>query len=258
MYSLEVENLKFAYKNDLVLRDISFNIEKGKFLSIIGPNGSGKSTILKLLNNIYYSKSAKILVDGKNLNTFKKKDLARKMALVPQDTIIDYEFTVEEVVLMGRHPYKGRFEKENGNDSKIVREALELTNTLHLKDRIITEVSGGERQRVVIARALAQDTSIILLDEPTAHLDINHQIEILDLLKKLNKEKGTTIILVIHDINLGVRYSEEVIMLSKGKILGQGSPEKVITRDNIQLAYNMEVAIDKNKYTDTLYLTPVG
>lgn len=257
MYSIEVENLKFGYKEDLVLKNVSFNIEKGMFLSIIGPNGSGKSTILKLLNNIYYPKSAKILIEGKDINSFKKKDLARKIALVPQDTIINYEFTVEEVVLMGRHPYKGRFEKENNNDYEIVREALELTNTLYLKDRMITELSGGERQRVLIARALAQEPSIILLDEPTAHLDINHQIEILNLLKKLNKEKGTTIVLVIHDINLGIRYSDEIIMLNKGEILEIGTPEKVITKDNIELVYNLEVAIDRNKYTDKIYLTPL-
>lgn len=258
MYSIEVENLEFGYKEDLILKNLSFNIEKGKFLSIVGPNGSGKSTILKILNNLYYPKSAKILIDGKNINKFKKKELARKMALVPQNTVIDYEFTVEEIVLMGRHPYKKRFEKENNRDEKILREVLEMTNTSHLKDRAITEISGGERQRVLIARALAQNPSIILLDEPTAHLDINHQIEILSLLKKLNKEKGTTIVLVIHDINLGIRYSDEIIILNKGEILGKGVPEKVITKKNIELAYNLKVAIDKNKHTNTIYLTPVG
>lgn len=258
MYSIEVENLKFGYKENLVLKNIFFNIKKGMFLSIVGPNGSGKSTILKLLNNIYYPESANILIEGKDINSFKKKDLARKMALVPQDTIINYEFTVEEVVLMGRHPYKRRFERENKNDFKLVEEALKLTNTFYLKDRMITEISGGERQRVLIARALAQEPSIILLDEPTAHLDINHQVEILNLLQKLNKEKGTTIVLVIHDINLGIRYSDEIIMLSEGEIIGRGTPEKVITKDNIELAYNLKVAIDRNKHTDKIYLTPVG
>lgn len=258
MHSIEVENLEFEYKDDLVLENISFNIEEGMFTSIIGPNGSGKSTLLKLLSNIYYSESGKILIDNKDINSFKKRDLARKIALVPQDTIIDYEFTVEEIVLMGRHPYKGRFEKENINDFEIVKEALDMTNTYHLKDRVITELSGGERQRVIISRALAQDPSIILLDEPTSHLDINHQIEILNLLKKLNREKGTTIILVIHDINLGIRYSDEIIMLNKGRIIAKGTPEKVITKDNIELAYNMQVEIDRNKHTNAIYLTPVG
>lgn len=257
MNSIEVKNLRFSYKKDLVLKDISFDVKKGMFLSIVGPNGSGKSTILKLLNNIYYPKSASIQIEGKDINKFKKKELARKIALVPQDTAINYEFTVEEVVLMGRHPYKGRFEKENSDDYKLVEEALKLTNTYELKDRIITELSGGERQRVLIARALAQDPSIILLDEPTAHLDINHQIEILTLLKKLNKDRATTIVLVIHDINLGIRYSDEIIMLNKGKILGRGKPERVITKANIKEAYNLKVEIDRNKHTDKIYLTPV-
>ncbi len=257
MNSIEVKSLKFGYNDDLVLKDIFFDIKKGVFLSIVGPNGSGKSTILKLLNNIYDPKSASILIEGKDINKFKKKELARKIALVAQDTTINFEFTVEELVLMGRHPHKGRFESENKDDYKLVEESLKLTNTYFLKDRMVTELSGGERQRVLIARALAQDPSIILLDEPTAHLDINHQIEILNLLKRLNKERGMTIVLVIHDINLSIRYSDEIMMLNKGKILGRGKPEKVITKENIKEAYNLKVEIDRNKHTDKIYLTPV-
>lgn len=255
MYALQVENLQFGYRKDLVLKEISFNIEKGKFVSIIGPNGSGKSTLLKTINQLYSPSQGNILIDGNDINRLKKKELARKIALVPQDTLIDYEFTVEDIVLMGRHPYKGRFQKENENDYKIVNEALKMTNTLHLKDRVITEISGGERQSVIIAKALAQKPSIILLDEPTSHLDINHQIEILNLLKRLNKETGTTIVIVIHDINLASRYSDEIIMLNEGEILGMGSPEKVITKNNIEFAYELKVEIEKNKYTNSLYLT---
>lgn len=258
MYALQVENLQFGYRKDLVLKEISFNIEKGKFVSIIGPNGSGKSTLLKTINQLYSPSQGNILIDGNDINRLKKKELARKIALVPQDTLIDYEFTVEDIVLMGRHPYKGRFQKENENDYKIVNEALKMTNTLHLKDRVITEISGGERQRVIIAKALAQKPSIILLDEPTSHLDINHQIEILNLLKRLNKETGTTIVIVIHDINLASRYSDEIIMLNEGEILGMGSPEKVITKNNIEFAYELKVEIEKNKYTNSLYLTPIS
>ena len=250
-------NLKFGYKRDLVLDKISFNIKKGRFVSIIGPNGSGKSTILKTLNNLYTPWEGQIFIEGSNIKKIKKKELARKIALVPQNTNIDYRFTVEDVVLMGRHPHKGRFQREDANDYHIVHEALGMTNTLHLKDRIITEVSGGERQRVIIAKAIAQNPSIILLDEPTSHLDINHQIEILNLLRKLNRENGITIILVIHDINLGARYSDEIIMINKGKVLGIGSPEEVITRENIGLAYNLKVDIERNKHTDSLYLTPI-
>lgn len=255
MYALEVKNLKFGYERELILKNISFNVEKGKFVSIIGPNGSGKSTLLKNLNRIYTPKGGKVVLEKVDINRIKTKELAKKIALVPQNTIIDYEFTVEEIVLMGRHPYKGRFQREDVNDYKIVREALEMTNTFYLKDRIITEISGGERQRVIIAKALAQDPSIILLDEPTSHLDINHQIEILNLLRRLNKEKGTTIVVVIHDINLASRYSDKVIMLNEGEIVDIGSPEEVITEKNIEFVYNLKVAIEKNKYTDTIYLT---
>lgn len=255
MYSLEVKNLKFGYERELILKDISFNVEKGKFISIIGPNGSGKSTLLKNLNRIFTPREGKVAVESVDINRIKTKELAKKIALVPQNTIIDYEFTVEEIVLMGRYPHKRRFQREDDDDYKIVKEALEMTNTLHLKDRIITEISGGERQRVIIAKALAQNPSIILLDEPTSHLDINHQMEILSLLRKLNKEKGTTIVVVIHDINLASRYSDEVIMLNEGKIIGIGSPEKVITKENIEFAYNIKVAIEKNKYTHSIYLT---
>lgn len=258
MYAIQVKNLKFGYKRELTLRNLSFNVEKGKFISIIGPNGSGKSTLLKNLNHIYRPWEGKIMVEGIDINKLRVKELARKIALVPQDTVVDYEFTVEDIVLMGRHPYKGRFQREDENDYKIVKEALELTNTLELKDSVITEISGGERQRVIIAKALAQNPSIILLDEPTSHLDINHQIEILNLLKKLNEEKGTTIVLVIHDINLATRYSDEIIMLHEGKIIGSGTPEKVITKENIEFAYRLNVAIEKNKYTNSLYLTPIN
>ncbi|HLR21529.1 MAG TPA: ABC transporter ATP-binding protein [Tissierellaceae bacterium] len=258
MYSLEVKKIEFGYRGTPVLKDISFNVEKGKFLSIIGPNGSGKSTLLKTLNNLYSPNKGEILVKKKNIKNYKSKELAKELALVPQDTNIDYEFVVEDIVMMGRYPYKGRFEKEDDNDYKIIDEALNMTNTTELRERLITEISGGERQRVIIAKALVQNPSIILLDEPTSNLDINHQIEILNLLKKLNEEEKTTVILVMHDINLAAQYSDEIILLNNGEILGEGIPETVITVENIKEAYNMEVAIDRNKYTDTIYLTPLN
>ncbi len=258
MYALEVKDLEFGYRDELVIRDISFHIEKGKFISIIGPNGSGKSTLLKILSNLYRPNSGYIFLDGKDIRAFKRKEIAKKISLVPQDTNIDYDFMVEDIVMMGRHPYKGRFQKEDEEDYRIVEEALYMTNTLQLKDRLITEISGGERQRVIIAKALAQEPFIIMLDEPTSNLDINHQIEILNLLKRFNSKRGTTIVLVIHDINLAARYSDEIILLNMGKILGKGSPEEVITTKNIESSYHMDVAIEKNKYTNTIYLTPIG
>lgn len=257
MYSIEVKNLKFGYREALVLKGLSFNIKKGEFVSIIGPNGSGKSTLLKTLNNLYKPNSGDILIEGKNVEDYRKKDLAKIVGFVPQDTTIDYEFTVEDIVMMGRHPYKGRFQKEDKADYKIVNDVMEMTNTLKFKDSLITEISGGERQRVIIAKALAQNPSIILLDEPTSHLDINHQIDLLNLLRTLNKEKGTTIILVIHDINLAARFSDDIILLNEGEIIGSGDPKDVITAENIEKAYNLDVAIENNKYTNTVSLTPL-
>lgn len=257
MHAIEVQNVIFGYKKDLVLKDISFNIEKGKFFSIIGPNGSGKSTILKLLNNLYTTKRGQILIEGNKISNYKKKALAKKIALVPQNTNLDYEFPVEDVILMGRHPYKGRFQKEDDNDYRIIEDVMEMTGTLELKSKLITEISGGERQRVIIARALAQDPSIILLDEPTSHLDINHQIEILNLLKDLNEKKGTTIIVVMHDLNLASRYSDEIIMINDGKIMDMGKPEDVITKKNIQEAYNLDVVIERSETTNKIHLTPI-
>ena len=256
MYAFEINNLEFGYGESLVLKGISFNVKSGEFISIIGPNGSGKSTLLKTLNRLYAIKNGSILIDGKDIDYYKSREMAKKVALVPQDTTLDYDFTVEEVVLMGRHPYKGRFEKEDDKDFDIIYEAMEMTNTLILKDRLITEISGGERQRVFIAKALAQKPSIILLDEPTSHLDINHQMDILNLLKTLN-DRGTTIILVIHDINMAARYSDEILLLNHGEIQGKGTPEEVITMENIERAYNLKVAIEKNKYTNSTYLTPI-
>ncbi|MCF6460924.1 ABC transporter ATP-binding protein [Clostridium sp. Cult3] len=257
MYALEIENLNFGYGTKNILKNVSFQVEEGEFISIIGPNGSGKSTLLKLLNNIYEPKSGTILIQGREIQDYKGKELARKVALVPQNTVIDYEFSVEDVVLMGRYPYLGRFEKEGPEDYSIVDEALKLTNTFYLKKRSINEISGGERQRVVVAKTLAQKPDIILLDEPTSHLDINHQIEILRLLKRLNRKHGTTIILVIHDINLANRYSDRILLLDKGQVLGIGKPSQVVNSYNIEKAYNLKVVVEKNKITDSIQITPL-
>lgn len=257
MNMLEIKNLGFGYNSERVLKDISFNIKKGEFVSIIGPNGSGKSTLLKTLNGLYKIDNGTILLDGKELNKYKSRDMARSIALVPQDTNVSYEFTVEEIVMMGRHPYKGRFDREDEDDLNIIYESMRLTNTFNLKERLITEISGGERQRVFIARALAQKSSVILLDEPTSHLDINHQMDVLNLLRDLNKEQGITIVLVIHDINLAARYSDWIILLKNGVILGKGTPNEVITSENVEMTYDIKVAVDINKYTNSPYLTPI-
>ncbi|QIB26450.1 ABC transporter ATP-binding protein [Caloranaerobacter azorensis] len=255
--AIEVESLYFSYGDSLILRDINFKIKKGEFVSIIGPNGSGKSTLLKNMISIYKPNRGSIKIDGKEIREYKAKELAKKVAIVPQDTNIAYDFSVFDVVIMGRNPYLGRFQSESYKDFQIVEDSLKLTDTLHLKDKSINQISGGERQRVIIARALAQEPEIMLLDEPTSHLDINHQIEILSLLKKLNTEKSMTIIIVIHDINLAARYSSKMILLNKGEIISIGKPREVITYENIEMAYNLNVVITENLYTNSPYLIPL-
>jgi len=254
---LEIESLYFEYDERMVLSDISFSISKGDFVSIIGPNGSGKSTLLKNLASILKPIKGNIKLEGKKIDEYRAKELARKMALVPQDTNVTYDFSVFDIVLMGRNPYLNRLEKEKQIDFQIVKDSLKLTNTLHLRDRNINEISGGERQRVIIARALAQEPEIILLDEPTSHLDINHQIEILSLLKKLNKEKKMTILLVIHDINLAARFSNKMILLNEGRVLSIGEPEAVITNQNMERAYNVNMLISHNPHTNSPYIIPL-
>ncbi len=199
---LDIRSISVNYGAIKVLEDVSFIAEKGECIGIIGPNGSGKSTLLKTLSKILKPSSGKVVLCDKELERYSAKELAKNMAVVPQDTNIDFDFTCLEVVLMGRNPHMKRFELEGKKDMDIARESMVLTNTWHLRERPLTEISGGERQRVIIARALAQEPSVLLLDEPVSHLDINHQIEILDLVERLKKERGLVVIVVLHDLNL--------------------------------------------------------
>lgn len=255
---IETKDLVFLYDERVILNDINLKITKGSIITMIGPNGSGKSTLLKNLASTLMPKVGTVLLDNRELKSYPLKELAREVAVVPQNTNIEYDFTVHEIVLMGRNPYVGRFKQETFKDIAVVKEAMERTNTWHLRDRSINQLSGGESQRVVIARALAQEPQILLLDEPTAALDMHHQIEILDLLKVLNEEKGVTIIMALHDINLAARYSKEILLLHKGTKITMGSPDQVITKENLQKAYSIDMIVDKNKYTNSLQVIPLS
>jgi len=243
---VNVLEITCSYATEPVLKDIQFAIRKGDFLGIIGPNGSGKSTLLKTISRVLKPLQGSVHLRGINVYSITPRELARQMAVVTQKTDIPFEFTVEEVVLMGRNPYIGRLQRETAQDYKIVDWALEVTKTKHLKDRLITELSGGECQRVVIARALAQEPRVLLLDEPTSHLDINYQIEIMDLLKDLNTTQNLTIIVVLHDLNLAAQYCDQLILLHQGKIYAAGQPEQVITEKNIMDVYNSRVIIKQH------------
>jgi iron complex transport system ATP-binding protein len=245
MAIVKAESIRFKYDGDWVLKNLSFETREGEFLGIIGPNGSGKTTLLKIIDGIFMPQQGSALINGLNIKKIKRYDIAKIIAVVPQDSPMIFSFTVQEVVLMGRAPHLGRLRFEGQTDFEIVRKAMEMTDILPFAARSINELSGGERQRVLIARALAQQPQIILLDESTAFLDIKHQIAFFDLIKNLNKEEGLTVITVTHDINLASLFCDRVMLLNKGIIHCIGTTNEVITESNIKEVYETDVFVDK-------------
>lgn len=252
---IEINNLCFSFEQE-VLKDININIERGKFYTILGPNGSGKTTLLRLLSKSLHMDIGEIFIDEKNLTQIKPTTLAKQMAVVPQSTEIEFDFSVQDIVLMGRTPHISRFCSESEKDVEIAMTAMKCTNTWELKNKSINALSGGERQRVVVARAIAQETGIILLDEPISHLDIHHQIEIMNQLKQLNKNKNITIIAVLHDLNIAAAYADHMILMHDRRVYKDGTPEEVLTEDIIKQVYGLEVYITKNPKTGKTFIMP--
>ena len=243
---LNVIDLKSGYKNNLVLNEISFSVKKGDFIGIIGPNGAGKTTLLKTLSHIIRPLGGKVLLKGKDIHLLSSLLLARECAMVGQDLLSLFSFTVEEIVLMGRNPYLGLFKQERKEDVEIVNMALKRTDMSLLKDRPIDELSAGERQRALIAKALVQQPQLLLLDEPTAHLDIGYQTDILDLIRLLNRDSELTVICVLHDLNLASQYCDKLLLLDKGKIAGFGPPAEILQYDILERTFNARCLVDKD------------
>ena len=248
--NLSVENLQFRYPGVPVLRDVSFNVPAGDFLSLLGPNGSGKSTLLRLLDRILIPQAGSIALDGRSLASYSRHDLAKKIAYVPQDTLWVFPYTVLEIVLMGRSPHIGRTGFESQQDLDVAFEMMRLTDIEHLADKLITAISGGERQRVLIARALSQKPEILLLDEPNAHLDISHQVDIFQILREQNERHNLTIVSVSHDLNLAAAFSARVLLLGEAgdngsTIFALGKPADVLTESNIEKVYKTPVLVDQ-------------
>ncbi|KAB3529155.1 ABC transporter ATP-binding protein [Alkaliphilus serpentinus] len=258
MNSIDINNLTFKYGETAIVDRLSLNIREGSFISIIGPNGSGKSTLLKIIAKNLLPQEGVVLINGKEVSRYKAKDLAKEIGVVPQDTLVSYDFSVEDIVLMGRYPHLGKFQQNSLRDMEIAKEAMIKTNTWHLRERNINEISGGERQRVIIAKAIVQEPRIILLDEPTSSLDIHHQLEVLELLKNLNNKLGVTIVAVLHDMNLAARYSNEIILLNRGMLIASGKTQEVLTVDHLKRAYEMDMIIETNIYTGTLQVHPIA
>jgi len=250
---LKVDKLFGGYGREIVLKDISFEIKRGEFLGIIGPNGSGKSTLLRLMSRVLYPRKGIILFENQDITKMGLKELCRKIAFVPQDTLISFSFSVWEIVLMGRIPHLKRLQLETRKDFEIAESSLSLTDSLYLKNKKIDQLSAGERQRVIIAKALTQEPILLFLDEPTSHLDIGHQIQILDLLKRLNRQNYLTTVVVLHDLNLASEYCNRLILLNEGRIFKEGTPDEVLTYHNIESVYKTIVVVNKNPISSKPY-----
>jgi iron complex transport system ATP-binding protein len=243
---IEVNSISFRYHEEWVLQEVSFRVEKGEFVGVIGPNGSGKTTLLKILYRLLAPQKGEILFELVSMKKMGRRDIAKRIAVVAQETQLLFPFSVVETVLMGRSPYLGHLMFESEKDLEIARKAMEWTKILPFSDRLVEELSGGERKRVFIARALAQEPEVILLDEPTANLDIQHQVDFLDLILTLNRERGLTIVMASHDMNVASEFCDRLILLQGGRIFQTGTPEEVITKENIESVYGCEVWIDQH------------
>jgi iron complex transport system ATP-binding protein len=240
---LWVHGLKMQYDAHSVLVGLEMKIEQGELVALLGANGAGKSTLLRCISKVVEPSEGLVYLDGKDMRSLTSREIARSMAVVPQETNADFDFTVEEIVLMGRFPHLGRFETEGAKERKLAWQAMEMTGVAHLARRSITTLSGGERQRVIMARAICQEPQLLLLDEPTANLDIGYECELLELVAALNREKRITIIAAIHDLNLATQYFDRFILLANGRVLSAGSAEEVITAENIKASYGVPAVI---------------
>ncbi|MFA5118179.1 MAG: ABC transporter ATP-binding protein [Candidatus Omnitrophota bacterium] len=255
---ISISNLNAGYYTADILRDISLQINKGDFMGIIGPNGSGKTTFLRVLSRSLKPRQGLIMLNGRETARMELKEFCRQAAFVAQDTAVNFSFSAFEIVLMGRIPHQKRLSWQTKEDLAAAHEAMILTDTETLKDKQINELSSGERQRVFIAKALAQEPTVLFLDEPTSHLDIGHQIQILDMLKTLNRDKKLTIVIIMHDLNLAAEYCNRLVLLDKGKIFAAGSPETVLTYQTIESVYKTVVVVDKNPINNKPYVLLVS
>jgi iron complex transport system ATP-binding protein len=238
---------RFHDTSEPVLKDLTCSIDSGEILGILGPNGSGKSTLLKLLARVLRPMDGTIELFGNPLSLLSQADVARQVALVPQETLQIFPFTIAEMVMMGRFPHHrgwGAWHWEDADDWQIAHLAMEDLDVANLGSRLVTDVSGGERQRAVIARALTQQPQVLLLDEPTAFLDLHHQLDIARILRRLNRERGLTVILVSHDLNLASQYCDRLMLLHHGQIVEVGSPQDVLRPDLLESVYGCEVLVD--------------
>lgn len=254
---LSLEKVYFTYGGGWVLREVDLHVSEGEMVGVLGPNGSGKSTLLRIMGGMAGPRKGRVLMGGKDLSKLKRRSIAREIAAVSQEQHFRFDFTALEVVLMGRFPHMGRFEFESQRDLEIAQGTLDATGTLGLANRSIHALSGGEKQRVLIARALAQEPRLILLDEPTSFLDLKHKRDIFRLVSSLSRERGLSVVLVSHDIDLAARHCQRLVLLRNGGVCVAGKPDEVLTAANLELVYDCPVLVDHHPVTGAPRVSPV-
>ena len=256
--ALHVKDLSVGYGERTVLDTLNVDIKRGAVTSIVGPNGCGKSTLLRTMSRLLNPAKGEIVLDGKSIHDIPTRKLATQLGLLPQTPIAPDGIVVADLVGRGRTPHQGILGRWSQQDYDIVAEALETTGISDLAERSIDELSGGQRQRVWIAMALAQRTETLLLDEPTTYLDVKHQLDVLDLLTELNRDRGTTIVMVLHDLNLAARYSDELVAVSGGKVFAHGHTREVITKENVKSVFGIDSVIITDPVSDQPAVMPIG
>ena len=249
MNMLRAANVHYAYDSQVVLRGVDVLVEAGEFVGIIGPNGSGKTTLLRVLGGVIQPSRGQVHFEGRAVSDVSRTELARRMACLTQTVNVNLPFTVEQVVLLGRHPHLKRFQRIGSRDLQIAAAAMEDAAVAELAEKLITEISAGERQRVFIAMALAQQPELLMLDEPTSHLDIAHQVRIYELLTRLHRRGNLTVVLVSHDLNLAAEYCRKIILLHAGRVAQQGPAAQVIRKEILEEVYGTEVTVQTNHTT---------
>lgn len=257
-HTLVAERLTLGYGERSVIEGLDLAVPPGRITTIVGPNACGKSTLLRSMSRLLAPKKGQVVLDGASVHRMPAKELARTLGLLPQSPIAPEGITVADLVGRGRHPHQGIFTRWTRQDDEAVAEALLATDTVALADRAVDELSGGQRQRVWIAMALAQHTDLLLLDEPTTFLDVSHQVEVLDLLTDLNRRRGTTVVMVLHDLNLAARYADHLIAISDGTVYAAGEPADVLTPEMVQTVFGIPSRVITDPASDKPLMLPIG
>jgi iron complex transport system ATP-binding protein len=258
MSYLTAQQLTLSYENTCIVEKLSFDIPDGQVTVLVGPNGCGKSTLLRGISRLLKPRGGTVVLDGQDVWKLPTKELAKRLGILPQGPVAPEGLTVHELVAQGRYPHQSWLQQWSAEDERITLEALEITGITEFADRPVDTLSGGQRQRAWIAMTLAQDSDLILLDEPTTFLDLAYQIEVLDLLRDLNVERGKTIVMVLHDLNQACRYADFLVAVCGGQIVAQGRPEDVVTEENVRNVFGIECRVIADPVTDTPLVVPVG